>query len=125
MLNCWLRSKLDPSNPAYLPIQLLLQNHDAFAFQAPESMDLPWLLAEVKRELEIPIPLIRGDQVEYLTIPGEFVTGWNWAYKDQSPDQAQWNFTDGNPDGLSKWRGSEDRKRTTSARTQPGDWLER
>lgn len=125
MLRCWNRSRLPPSLPNHLPIQLLLQNHDAFLFQTPESTDLPWLLSEVKSELEIPIPLVRGGQVEYLIIPGEFVTGWNWAYKEQSPDRTNWHFEDGNPDGLSKWRGGDPRVRQQTAASTPGDWLDR
>lgn len=124
LLRCYRRSKLKPSDPQHLPIQLLLQNHDAFAFQTPERTDLPVLLAKVKAELEIPIPLVRGDQVEYMTIPGEFVTGWNWAYADKGPKD-KWHFTDGNLDGLTKWGGSEPRTRTQAARTSPADWLDR
>lgn len=125
LYRCWKRSILPPSDPLHLPIQILLQNHDAFAFQTPERTPLPHLLAQVKHELEIPIPLIRGDQVEYLTIPGEFVTGWNWGYKDVGPDRTKWKYEDGNPDGLIKWKGSDERTRTQSGRTAPGDWLSR
>lgn len=123
MYNTWKRSLLPRNDPNHLPIQLLLQNHDAFAFQTPTRLsNLPQLLAAVKAELEIPIPLVRGDQVEYLIIPGEFVTGWNWAYTEKGPKDA-WHFNDGNPDGLSKWRGSEPRTRTHPAATAPSDWL--
>lgn len=126
LLNCWTRSVLPPTHPSHLPIELLLQNHDAFLFQtrAP-ARDLPALLAAVKHELEIPIPLVRGDQVEYLTIPGEFVTGWNWAYQDKGSDRTKWMFTDGNPDGLRKWGGAELRTRTQRAHASPADWLSR
>lgn len=125
MLNVYLRGKLPPTHPNHLPIQLLLQNHDAFLLQTPESTDLPWLISELNTEFSIPIPFVRGGEVEYMTIPGEFVTGWNWAYKDNNPNQAKWNFTDGNPDGLSKWTGSDSRRRCQAARTSPADWLER
>lgn len=112
-------------NSPHLPITLLLQNHDAFLFQTPESTPLLWLLSEVKRELEIPIPLVRGDELEWLTIPGEFVTGWNWAYKEKSPDRTKWHFKDGNPDGLTKWVGSDTRTRQQRQLTTGGDWLGR
>lgn len=125
MYNCWRRSKLPKDNPLHLPIQLLLQNHDAFAFQTPLSTNLPTLLAAVKAELEIPIPLERNGETKYLVIPGEFVTGFNWGYRDNDPNRASWKFEDGNPDGLSKWRGSDTRTRTTPAHTSPGDWLSR
>jgi hypothetical protein len=118
LLKCWKRSKLPPSDPRHLPIEILLQNHDAFLFQTRESSDLPAILNQVKQELETPIPLVRGDQVEHLVIPGEFVTGWNWG-------KAGNTFADGNPDGLSKWKGHEPRRRTEGARPTPADWLSR
>lgn len=127
LLRCWKRSKLPYSHPSHLPIQILLQNHDAFAFQTPMSTPLPHLLSEVKSELEIPIPLARDGQVEMLTIPGEFVTGWNWAYADNtSLERTKWNFADGNPDGLRKWNGvGDERKRQHTARAPASDWLDR
>lgn len=126
MLNCWYRSLLPASNPRHLPIQLLLQNHDAFAFQTPLSTDLPSIIAEVNSEFQsASIPLIRGDQHESLVIPGEFVTGFNWAYKENSPNQAEWKFKDGNPDGLTKWKGSDVRTRTQSQASTSADWLSR
>ena len=122
LYNTWSRSILPPTNPQYLPLTILLQNHDAFAFQTPLSTDLPALLAAVKAELEIPIPITRpGHPTRFLTIPGEFVTGFNWAYED--PERKI--FTDGNPDGLRKWRGADPRRRVQSARPAPGDWLNR
>lgn len=121
MLRTWQRSLLPSSDPAHLPLQLLLQNHDAFLFQVPVSLPLPALLAAVKSELEIPIPLHRGQEIRALTIPGEFVTGWNWAYADPS----RTTFADGNPDGLTKWRGSDDRIRQSGAVASGADWLDR
>src|SRR6185312_9556251 len=41
MYKVWVRSLLPPTDPSHLPIQLLLQNHDAFAFQTPTSAHLP------------------------------------------------------------------------------------
>jgi hypothetical protein len=121
----FIRAKLPASHQLHLPIQLLLQNHDAFAFQVPYSADLPAVLAAVKSELEIPIPLTRDGQVEMLTIPGEFVTGFNWAYNETKSPKDQWKFTDGNPDGLAKWKGHEHRVRTQGARATAADWLDR
>lgn len=128
MWKCWARSlpgdPFDVRNP--LPIELLLQNHDAFAFQTKTTNDLPSILHEVNAEfLNISIPLIRGDEQRTMNIPGEFVTGFNWAYKDKDPDQDKWTFEDGNPDGLSKWRGSDARTRQQSATPSLGDWLSR
>lgn len=131
MYRVWARSLKDPSLrsralaltnapltatlPSYLPITLLLQNHDAFALQTPISTHLPWLISEIDAEFNnAKIPLRRGNEVRHLTIPGEFVCGWNWAY--EGPD---------NPDGLRKWRGFDDRVRQQGARPSLGDWLSR
>lgn len=118
MLNCWRRSL--PSNP--LPIQLLLQNHDAFVFQTPYPGPLHQVIEEVDIEFRsVPITLTHGTEQRTLTIPGEFVCGWNWMKADPGHRYT----TDGNPDGLTKWRGSESRRRTTPARTSHSDWLQR
>ena len=127
MWRCWARSlKADPFNlnAPFLPLQLLLQNHDAFAFQVPTSADLPWVISEVNSEfLNAKVPLQRGNERRELVIPGEFVTGFNWAYKDTNPDPGKWMFEDGNPDGLAKWKGSDTRRRQTNAVARAGDWL--
>lgn len=126
MWKCWARSlPHDPfqtNNP--LAIELLLQNHDAFVCQTKLSNDLPSIIREIDAEFQSTrIPLIRGDEQRFLTIPGEFVTGYNWAYKDKDPDEDKWTFKDGNPDGLSKWRGSDTRRRQQGANPSLGDWL--
>ncbi len=133
MYKVWRRSLLydsrassDSQHPNSLPIQLLLQNHDAFAFQTPLSANLPAVINEVNLEFSTtPIPFVRGDERRDLIIPGEFVTGFNWAYADKDPDQATWQFRDGNPDGLRKWTGSDTRRRVQSARATSADWLGR
>lgn len=107
-----------------LPIQLLLQNHDAFLLQTPMTTDLPLLIQSLNQEfLNAKIPFTRGSEVRMMSIPGEFVTGWNWAYKDKGSNQAHWEFVDGNPDGLAKWGGEDTRKRRQSASVGLGDWL--
>lgn len=107
-----------------LPIQLLLQNHDAFLLQTPMTTDLPALIHSLNSEfLNAKIPFTRNGEVRHMAIPGEFVTGWNWAYKDKGSDQAHWEFADGNPDGLAKGGGSDDRRRRQSASVGLGDWL--
>jgi DNA polymerase I-like protein with 3'-5' exonuclease and polymerase domains len=128
MWKCWARSlPHDPfktHNP--LPIELLLQNHDAFLFQTKTTNDLVSVIREVNAEFQSTrIPLIRGDEQRFLVIPGEFVTGFNWAYKDKDPDKDKWTFTDGNPDGLRKWGGADTRQRRQSAEPSLGDWLNR
>jgi hypothetical protein len=122
MLRVWLRSKLPPTDPAHLPLTLLLQNHDAFAFQTPTRTNLPALILAVNSEFNsAPITFVRGDERRPMVIPGEFVTGFNWAYID--PNQE--SFSDGNPDGLRKWKGSDERVRVQGANATPADWLSR
>lgn len=125
MYKCWTRSLLPPEHPDHLPVELLLQNHDAFVFQTPLKSNLPLVIQSVNAEFQAaPIPLVRGDQHRNLTIPGEFVTGFNWAYADDpSKPRADWTFVDGNPDGLTKWGGSDTRTRTQRAAVSPADWL--
>ncbi len=124
MLKCWYRSKLPATDPSHLPIQLLLQNHDAFLCQTPMTADLPTVIAAINHEFtHTPILFTRAGETRSMTIPGEFVTGWNWAYKDKGSDQASWKFKDGNPDGLTKWGGSDPRTRQQRATATAGEWL--
>jgi hypothetical protein len=120
-------SELHPPQ-SHLNLQILLQNHDAFAFQVPLSADLPATLSAVRAELEIPLPITSflTSETRYLTIPGEFATGYNWGYADDtSRPPSEWTFKDGNPDGLRKWRGAEHRKRIQPARSTAASWLSR
>lgn len=124
MLKCWYRSKLSPTHPSHLPIQLLLQNHDAFLFQTPMTVDLPTTIRAVNHEFRTtPITFTRAGETRSMTIPGEFVTGWNWGYKDKGSDQASWKYKDGNPDGLTKWGGSDSRARQQRATVSLGEWV--
>ncbi len=128
MWKCWRRSLLwhgpSTTDPDALPIQLLLQNHDAFAFQVPENVFLHEVINAVNLEFQsTPIPLQRGAETRSLIIPGEFVTGFNWAYADKGNDPTKWTFKDGNKDGLTKWGGSDPRTRIQKAATAPSEWL--
>lgn len=124
MLKCWQRSLLPPSDPLHIPLQLLLQNHDAFAFQTPMSAHLPTVIAAVNSEFtSTTVPFTRGDERLDLAIPGEFVTGWNWAYADVDSDPSKWSFPDSNPDGLRKWKGADERTRTSGASPRASEWL--
>ncbi len=127
MHRVWERAHRPATDPNHLNLQLLLQNHDAFAFQVPCTADLPTTLAAVRSELETSIPIKSHltDEIRHLTIPAEFVTGYNWGYADRGTDPSKWHFKDGNPDGLRKWSGAELRRRKQSARTSPQDWLSR
>lgn len=116
----WERAMLPADDPQHLPIQLLLQNHDAFLLQTLETVSLPSIISEINKEfLRATVPFVRGEERLDLNIPGEFVTGWNWAKAD--PDRQ--DFDDGNPDGLSKWGGKDDRRRQQAAAVAPSEWL--
>jgi len=83
--------------------QLLLQIHDAILVQYPEQLEdeiLPKLLAA----LRVPIGLRDG---RTLIIPAEAKTGWNWSVG-----------SDQNPDGLTKYKGNDPRKRQRPAPTE-------
>lgn len=77
--------------------QLLLQIHDAILVQYLEDREdeiVPLLLNAIK----VPVPLANG---RTLIIPSEAQVGWNWAKQD-----------DNNPDGITKYRPGDKRKRT-------------
>lgn len=127
MWRVWRRSLLPKSDPAFLPIQLLLQNHDAFAFQVHTRHHLPTIISAVNSEfVSAAIPLHRNGETRQLVIPGEFVTGFNWGYADDPAKASQeWVYKDGNPDGLRKWRGEDNRIRRDGARARAADFLGR
>lgn len=77
--------------------QLLVQVHDSILFQFPEELEdviVPWAL----KTLRIPLDLPGGRN---FVVPTEAKVGWNWGDK-----------SDTNPDGLIKWKGGDDRRRT-------------
>lgn len=125
MYKAWERSILPNTDPKHLPIQLLLQNHDAFAFQTPVSSHLPNTISAIDAIFNsTPVPFSHAGESLNLLIPGEFVSGFNWGYADDlTIPRSSWTYTDGNPDGLSKWRGSETRIRQQSASPRPADWF--
>jgi len=90
MLNVW-RSNL---------CQLLLQIHDAILVQYPEDRE-DEIVPQLIQLIRVPLSLANG---RTLIIPSEAQTGWNWAKQD-----------DNNPDGLTKYRGNDHRKRTAPA----------
>jgi len=77
--------------------QLLLQIHDAILIQYPEERE-DEILPQVLKAILVPVELVNG---RTLIIPSEAQVGWNWAKQD-----------DNNPDGLTKYRGNDPRKRT-------------
>lgn len=91
MLDVWRANK----------VQLLVQVHDSILFQFPEELEdviVPWAL----QTLRIPLDLPGGRR---FVVPTEAKVGWNWGDFDKdNPGK--------NPDGLIKWKGGDDRKRT-------------
>jgi DNA polymerase I-like protein with 3'-5' exonuclease and polymerase domains len=78
-------------------VQLLVQVHDSILFQFPEELEdeiVPWAL----NTLRIPLDLAGGRN---FVVPTEAKVGWNWG-----------DFAKDNPDGLVKWKGGDDRKRS-------------
>ena len=78
-------------------VQLLIQVHDNILFQFPEHLRdeiVPWAQEAIKTKL-----ILERDRE--FTVPTEASTGWNWGKQ-----------SDENPDGLKKWKGHDDRKRT-------------
>jgi DNA polymerase-1 len=78
-------------------VQLLCQVHDSLLFQYPEELEneiIPWALKILR------IPLILKNDREFV-VPTEAKVGWNWG-----------DFSPTNADGLIKWKGGDDRKRT-------------
>lgn len=78
-------------------VQLMGQVHDSILFQFPEHLRdeiVPWALEQAK------IGLVLEHGREFY-VPVEAKTGWNWG-----------NISDDNPDGLKKWKGGDERKRT-------------
>lgn len=95
--------------------QLLLQIHDAILVQYPETLEseiLPTLIETIK----VPIQLNNN---RTLIIPSEALTGWNWA--KQETDKT--GKVIGNFDGLMKYRGHDERKRTVEAKVGKLDQL--
>lgn len=90
-----------------LPIHLFAQIHDAIAL-AYDERDEHWIIPEICSTLEIPIELKSptGSKRTFV-IPTEPMVGWNLSYR-----------RDGNPDGLIKWTGEDERKRQSSTSAQ-------
>lgn len=98
MLNVW-RSDI---------CQLLLQIHDAILVQYPEDQEAE-LLPKLLTAIQVPIELRGGRR---LIIPSEAQVGWNWG-----------KWAKDNPDGLQKFKGHDERKRTTFPATSELDRL--
>lgn len=123
----------EPSNPytnhtpsLFRPnCNLLLQVHDSITFQYPDDPIIEAaVIAKVAELMTVSIPIRSAinDEVRELHLPLEFQVGWNWA-KDDTKNREL--FADGNPDGLTKYRGpgADTRKRTSPAKPSLLDWL--
>lgn len=104
--------------------QLLLQVHDSIVFQYPDDPIIESaVISKVNSLMTIGVELHSTitNEVRVLQIPLEFKTGWNWGNADPKRE----TFPDGNPDGLSKYRGpgSDTRSRLQRATATPADWL--
>ena len=78
-------------------VQLLVQVHDSILFQFPEHLRdeiVPWAVEAIKTKLV----LAKGRE---FVVPTEASTGWTWG-----------KHSEDNLDGLKKWKGADDRKRT-------------
>ena len=84
-------------------VQMLGQIHDAFLCQIPQ--DRLDLIDPICQAFQVPITLPNG---RTFVIPSEAKLGWNWADEDGKRK----TFSDGNPDGLRKWKGRDERTRT-------------
>lgn len=86
--------------------QLLLQVHDAILVQYKEEEEAK-VLSQILKLIQVPIELQHG---RTLLIPSEAQVGWNWG-----------KYADDNPDGLMKWTGADDRKRSRQPATSELD----
>jgi DNA polymerase-1 len=80
-----------------LPIELLTQEHDGLTLQFPDD---PEIEAEVIKRCSLlaAVPITEAGRV--LVIPCELSVGWNWS-----------KYSKENPNGLTKYRGRDDRNR--------------
>lgn len=90
LLRIWRQHRIDP----------LLQVHDSVLFEFDEDREeelVPWAIAE----MPVFMNLRKGRK---FSVPVEGKTGWNWG-----------DYADDNPDGLTKWKGHDSRKRSEKA----------
>lgn len=98
LLRVWREYTLTENLPT---VQLLIQLHDAILVQYNEELE-DVVIPRIRKLLTFPISVLGIDGVLRTTqIKTDVVVGWNWAYA-----------SDKNPDGLKKWRGKDQRKRT-------------
>jgi DNA polymerase I-like protein with 3'-5' exonuclease and polymerase domains len=79
-------------------VQILAQVHDALYFQYRESDNEAEIIAQALALISTPLT----HKSRTFDVPGESKTGWNWGA-----------FGPDNPDGLKKYKGKDQRQRTT------------
>ena len=88
-------------------VQVLSQGYDSLYFQYREDVDEAAIIEQALKFIDIPITDPKSGRT--YTVQGEAKVGWNWA----DVDYRKKIFPDGNPDGLTEWKGSDSRKRTS------------
>lgn len=90
-----------------VPVQLLLQIHDAILIQYPEELENE-IIAHILPLMTFPLNVTdQHKQTRKLLIPSDAATGWNWGKYDPKRKLHK----DCNPDGLRDWDGNDERKR--------------
>jgi DNA polymerase I-like protein with 3'-5' exonuclease and polymerase domains len=98
ILNLWRADK----------VQLLVQVHDSILFQFPEHLRdeiVPWAVEQAQTRLVL-------ERSREFVVPVEAKTGWNWGNYATEEDVQAGRANEINIDGLKKWKGGDDRKRT-------------
>ena len=78
-------------------LQMLLQVHDSLLPQYPEEYEQAGVVDAIKEAFRTTLILRAGRQ---FFVPCEVQVGWNWGY-----------FGKENPNGMSKWKGEDTRRR--------------
>lgn len=86
-------------------LQLLLQVHDSLLLQYPEEYEALGVVAAIREAFRTDLQL-RAGRTFY--VPCDVAVGWNWGYPEYDKITKK---VIGNPLGLVKWKGSDDRKR--------------
>jgi hypothetical protein len=90
-------------------VQLLNQVHDSVLFQLPFE-DAAGQVPKVMQTMQVEKTLKHDRK---FLIPLDAAGGWNWGYRTEKKDETTTLKIVENPYGLSKWRGSEERKAPT------------
>ena len=81
----------------------MVQVHDSILFHYPEELEyeiVPWAIEAIKAPLELKYG-------RHFVVPTAAKVGWNWGDENLDPKKGLLN-----PDGLTKYKGHDSRKRT-------------